>query len=138
MSYDSSKSIFFLSHFRPAEVKWIFELIFSNNSTWLLSAGSLSILLWWGSREGTKSCSPQRIVLTKSLLVTIYQTLRSVFEISFRKFRWKSESILYSIHAARNLENSKSLLCKVHIFWDGHKILQNLHLTFVLCSATQN
>ena len=26
-------------------------------------------------------------------------------------------------------------LDKVHIFWEGHKILQNLHLTFVLCSA---
>ena len=26
---------------------------------------------------------------------------------------------------------------KVHIFWDGHKILRNLHLTFVLCGASQ-
>ena len=26
---------------------------------------------------------------------------------------------------------------KVHIFWEGHKILQNLHHTFVLCSASQ-
>ena len=25
---------------------------------------------------------------------------------------------------------------KVHIFWEGHKILRNLHLTFVLCSAS--
>ena len=25
---------------------------------------------------------------------------------------------------------------KVHIFWEGHKILWNLHLTFVLCSAS--
>ena len=25
----------------------------------------------------------------------------------------------------------------VHIFWEGHKILQNLHLTFVLCNASQ-
>ena len=28
--------------------------------------------------------------------------------------------------------------CKVHIFWEGHKILRNLHLTFVLWSANQN
>ena len=28
-------------------------------------------------------------------------------------------------------------VCKVHIFWEGHKILQNLHLTFVLCSTSQ-
>ena len=26
---------------------------------------------------------------------------------------------------------------KVHIFWEGPKILRNLHLTFVLCSASQ-
>ena len=29
------------------------------------------------------------------------------------------------------------LNCKVHIFWEGHKIFRNLHLTFVLCSASQ-
>ena len=26
---------------------------------------------------------------------------------------------------------------KVHKFWEGQKILRNLHLTFVLCSASQ-
>ena len=26
---------------------------------------------------------------------------------------------------------------KVHMFWEGHKILRNLHLRFVLCSASQ-
>ena len=26
---------------------------------------------------------------------------------------------------------------KVHIFWEDHKILRNLLLTFVLCSASQ-
>ena len=29
------------------------------------------------------------------------------------------------------------LLVKVHIFWEGNKILQNLHLRFVLCSTGQ-
>ena len=28
-------------------------------------------------------------------------------------------------------------LLKVHIFWEGHKILRNLHRRFVLCSASQ-
>ena len=27
---------------------------------------------------------------------------------------------------------------KVHIFWEGHKILRNLHLTFVLCSVVKS
>ena len=26
---------------------------------------------------------------------------------------------------------------KVHIFWEGHKILRNLHQLFVLCTASQ-
>ena len=29
------------------------------------------------------------------------------------------------------------MLLKVHIFWEGHKILRNLHCRFVLCSASQ-
>ena len=29
-----------------------------------------------------------------------------------------------------------TLHCKVHTFWEGHKILQNLHRRFVLCSAS--
>ena len=29
------------------------------------------------------------------------------------------------------------ITCKVHIFWEGHKLLQNLHFTFVWCSASQ-
>ena len=31
----------------------------------------------------------------------------------------------------------RSFIHKAHIFWEGHKILRNLHLTFVLCSASQ-
>ena len=34
-------------------------------------------------------------------------------------------------------ETHDSIHIKVHIFWEGHKILQDLHLTFVLCSASQ-
>ena len=33
---------------------------------------------------------------------------------------------------------TKLKIIKVHIFWEGHKILRNLHLTFVLCSASRN
>ena len=31
--------------------------------------------------------------------------------------------------------NTLILNFKVHIFWEGHKILRNLHLTFVLCNV---
>ena len=30
-----------------------------------------------------------------------------------------------------------SACLKVHIFWEGHKILRNLHRKFVLCGASQ-
>ena len=29
-------------------------------------------------------------------------------------------------------------ISKIHIFWEGHKILRNFHLTFVLCSVSQS
>ena len=31
----------------------------------------------------------------------------------------------------------RKLSCKVHIFWEGHKILRNLQQLFVLCTASQ-
>ena len=34
-----------------------------------------------------------------------------------------------------NINKIFNQVLKVHIFWEGHKILQNLHLTFVLSSA---
>ena len=37
-----------------------------------------------------------------------------------------------------NTQQVVSYYFKVHIFWEGHKILRNLHLTFGLCSASQN
>ena len=30
------------------------------------------------------------------------------------------------------------LFCKVHIFWEGHKILQNLHHRLVLCTTVKS
>ena len=44
------------------------------------------------------------------------------------KSKWKVKS---------NIVAFSDLKGKVHAFWEGLKILQNLHLTFVLCSASQ-
>ena len=44
------------------------------------------------------------------------------------KTKWKVKS---------NFVAFSDLKGKVHTFWEGHKILQNLHLTFVLCSNGQ-
>ena len=43
-------------------------------------------------------------------------------------------------HSNREVERFKvqvSKRIKVHIFWEAHKILRNLHRKFVLCSASQ-
>ena len=39
----------------------------------------------------------------------------------------------------KNLPNTLFIIKghKIHIFWEGHKILWNIHLTFVLSSASQ-
>ena len=43
-------------------------------------------------------------------------------------------TMIFSLEIAILMGN----ILKVHIvFWEGHKILQNLHLNFVLCSASQ-
>ena len=34
-------------------------------------------------------------------------------------------------------QKASSIYCKVHIFWEGHKFLQNLNCRFVLCSNCQ-
>ena len=40
------------------------------------------------------------------------------------------------IEQDKNTHPSK-IAVKVHIFWEGHKILRNLHQLFVLCTASQ-
>ena len=34
-------------------------------------------------------------------------------------------------------QKDQTSIGKVHIFWEGHKILGNLHQLFVLCTASQ-
>ena len=80
---------------------------------------------------------------------------RSMFLVPFevflipveRKFFWKHSWVLKFwrwnpiwkyICAFLSLKPNLSVsLYKVHMFWEGHKILRNLNLTFVLCSANQ-
>ena len=46
-------------------------------------------------------------------------------------------SITRSFFSVPNQLNLFESICKVHVFWEGNTILQNLHLTFVLCSASK-
>ena len=48
-----------------------------------------------------------------------------------------AKSEIESRHTYEIFRGNKVKLSKVHIFWEGHKILRNLHQLFVLCSASQ-
>ena len=62
----------------------------------------------------------------------------------FKKFR-KYEIVIKYVSKHSSVQDSwkhvmsmlTSHLIKVHIFWEGHKILRNLHQLFVLCNASQ-
>ena len=71
----------------------------------------------------------------------------SLSEAAFTSLIKENETPMYSVGLAlrylskavftKALLNGELIEIKVHIFWEGHKILRNLHLTFVLCSANQ-
>ena len=44
----------------------------------------------------------------------------------------------YALTGCTEDSNIKHYLIKVHVFWEGHKILRNLHLTFVLLPVKSN
>ena len=48
-----------------------------------------------------------------------------------------SLKMVKSCHFDYFLSFGKSIFLKVHIFWEGHKILRNLHQFCVLCTASQ-
>ena len=51
----------------------------------------------------------------------------------FEYNEWQFQSQTSMSRIIRNLP----IPSKVHIFWEGHKILRNIHCRFVLCSASQ-
>ena len=64
-------------------------------------------------------------------------TEKNILEWSKKYLRMAPTNISF-LDSTQELTNCKSYLVgKVHIFWEGHKILWNIHLTFVLCSASQ-
>ena len=68
--------------------------------------------------------------------ITYYQV--NSFLASHRKNSWEPRIIRYwSGKFFSRTYNIFQLHFKVHIFWEGHKILRNLHRRFVLCSANQ-
>ena len=59
-------------------------------------------------------------------------------QMHLRKKYFRCITLLYCWRKLqKNNVSAYILFHKVHIFWEGHKILRNLLLTFVLCSASQ-
>ena len=72
----------------------------------------------WQTILGSSCIYRTRVIITRGLYI-FYSIFEDHFFVSRRFFK----KIIS--------------LCKVHIFWEGHKILRNLHQSFVLCTASQ-
>ena len=67
----------------------------------------------------------------KTYLVKLHKVLDPI-SCSLHPFLY---SLDFSMKWEKIISGGKFLFFKVHIFWEGHKILRNLHRRFVLCSA---
>ena len=92
------------------------QVLRSNISYLILVNLVARIKLFWNSKVLCNNCLKRSIQLGFLCIKKMVLTCHSIS----RQSLWSSYSQV-----------------KVHIFWEGHKILRNLHLTFVLCSASQ-
>ena len=104
--------------------------------------------LWFAKLFNKLKCMLWKVTAFFLFLIVVWWFLMQFFEGLSPKI-WHSISIhrvhikQFSIYKqVENLNSSKVIFfkfvhIKVHIFWEGHKILRNLHLAFVVCSASQ-
>ena len=90
----------------------------------VITLGACWIRTWGHGVES--SLRWRKLFNLKNKLPSLYQRQNQSY------FRWQTNQ-------RADLWNLDQFLStdKVHIFWEGHKILQNFHLTFVLRSASQ-
>ena len=75
----------------------------------------------------------------------LQKTFYNLTTVALHNWRTYGEMRALATHKYKVRTNNKQLfsihitvyVCKVHIFWEGHKILRNLHRRFVLCSNSQ-
>ena len=84
--------------------------------------------------------------INTSIINKIYHFYCRRYLMAKSSFLWTNKIILENEEitfnwrlglAYRPPENKQWKKVKVHIFWEGHKILRNLHHRFVLCSNGQ-
>ena len=59
------------------------------------------------------------------------------FETMWVLYVWRKKNLKIDFHEGTNRKCYLSLSCKFHIFWEGHKILQYLHLTWLALHNTK-
>ena len=116
-----------ISNFRQS-LKWKQAIIdlFAWKS---LFSSTFSLLICWVAKlemlSLTLITSMKNLILSSQILHSIYLCI--IFRCNFAICH-KNYYLLY--YYTTTTYTSSSPYCKVHIFWEGHKILQNLHLTF--------
>ena len=78
------------------------------------------------------------------MMMTVFRILNVEQEIAKTKILFlifqlvpTAAMTLFQVRCSENYLCYEIIVGKVHIFREGHKILQNLHRRFVLCSASQ-
>ena len=83
-------------------------------------------------------CTPRNFDLCSITLVftlkTFYSQPSNIHNVNFI-WKEKVKKTMYIYHILCLFRYLALFISKVHIFWEGHKILKNIHLTYVLCSA---
>ena len=120
-------------------LKWFDNLLFTAMFSTRLSPISVCQLLDFYQNRKTILLSEYLIKLLTFLALKAYakkKTTKSflsaekfkVFKIFTGKFVMISRCCFSNVWRATSTQYTK-----VHIFWEGHKILQNIHCRFVLC-----
>ena len=99
-----------------------------NSSSKKSNQNSGSLIVW----IHIKNRLSKKVGVRKKTLKIIMQPLSRADRSCFRSLRTvgnfknlKGAKIIFRLYLSVSV-----LFCRVHIFWEGHKILRNLHLTF--------
>ena len=113
----------------------MYSSVFRYTNTWIGHASRLSAALKWRPlRLGPRMCYCSSSQQQSS---TCCSQSDSWGPRESNEIEWFCFLNTHRTHCIYSPSSNEFLGLKVYIFWEGHKILRNLHLTFVLCSASQ-
>ena len=80
--------------------------------------------------DKTNANSTKRLICSEEASSSLLGTAFFRNNVCFIKIRSKLSNLLLLCNFLFQNVNQSNVLYKVHIFWEGHKILRNFHLTF--------